>query len=264
MKRKPFVCGNWKLNHLLAPTNELITQIIIGMPKNDAIDIVVAPVVTVLFSAGAIAKGSLLKIAAQNVSYESQGAFTGEWSVQHLLELGCSYSIVGHSERRQYFHESDESVAKKTKACFAQGLIPIVCIGESLAQREQGQTQSFLLEQLTPVLEVLAAENLPQFVLAYEPIWAIGTGKSASASEAEDVHAYLRGLLSDRFGNILAEQARIIYGGSVKAENTLELMGQKNVDGLLVGGASLKAESFLAILGNVWMPASAFMTVPGA
>ncbi len=248
MKRKPFVCGNWKLNHNLAATNELIDQIIVGLPANDNVDVAIAPVATVLFSAGAKAKGSKLQIAAQNVFYESQGAFTGEWSVQHLLELGCRYSIVGHSERRQYFHETNESVAHKTKACFAGGLIPIVCVGESLAQREQGQTQNILLEQLTPVLDVLVPENIPQLILAYEPIWAIGTGKSALATEAEEVHSYLRGLLVAQFGSSLAEQARIIYGGSVKAENTTELMNQKNVDGLLVGGASLTAGSFLAIV----------------
>jgi triosephosphate isomerase (TIM) len=249
--RKPFVCGNWKLNHLLSVSTELIGQIIEGMPKNDETDVVVAPVATVLFSASAKAKGSLLKIAAQNVFYENHGAFTGEWSVQHLLELGCRYSIVGHSERRQYFHETNESVFKKTKACFAHGLIPIVCIGESMEQKEQGKTQSVLQEQLTSVLDVLTEENMPEFILAYEPVWAIGTGKSALASEAENVHSYLRGLLADRFGYLAAEKARIIYGGSVKAENAKELMSQKNVDGFLIGGASLTAASFLAIVKNI-------------
>ncbi len=248
MKRKPFVCGNWKLNHLLSATNELIDHIIAGLPKNDEVDVVVAPVATVLFSACAKAKKSQLQIAAQNVFYESHGAFTGEWSVQHLVELGCSYSIVGHSERRQYFNETNESVLKKTKACFSGGLTPIVCVGESLTQREQEQTQSILLEQLTPILDVISPENIAQLILAYEPVWAIGTGKSASSLQAEEVHAYLRSLLAGRFGNDLASLPRIIYGGSVKAENTAELMSQENVDGLLVGGASLTAESFLAIV----------------
>lgn len=249
--KKPFVCGNWKLHHHLQATNDQIDQIVSGIEAIVDVEVCIAPVATVLFSACAKAKGSKLQIAAQNVFFEEAGAFTGEWSVRHLIELGCRYSIVGHSERRQYFNETNESVAKKAKACFEGGLTPIVCVGESLAQREQGQTKAVLQAQLTPVMDVLLAENVSQAILAYEPVWAIGTGKSATALEAEEVHLFLRDLLQDRFGDLAAQQTRIIYGGSVKPENTAELMSQKNIDGVLVGGASLGAESFLGIVQSV-------------
>jgi triosephosphate isomerase len=240
MTRKPFVCGNWKLHHNLSQTSETLAKILAGLGQSEG--------ATLLFAACQRTASTHLQIAAQNVFYKDHGAYTGEWSVHHLLELGCRMAIVGHSERRQYFNETNESVAHKAKACFEAGVTPIVCVGETLEERQKGETCDLLAAQISPVFEVLKPDYVSTLILAYEPVWAIGTGKNATTGEAEEVHAFLRSRLSDTFGSGLADQVRIVYGGSVKPDNAAELMRQKNVDGALVGGASLSADSFLAIV----------------
>lgn len=231
--RKPFICGNWKLNLRRDESLKLGSEIARAMTHVDHVDVVIAPVVTLLSSVAECLTGTRLSLAAQNVFFEDHGAFTGEWSVAHLTEVGCRYCIVGHSERRQYFAETSEIVAKKARACLQGGLVPIVCIGETLAQREAGETRDVLLAQLEPVLGL-------NIILAYEPIWAIGTGRAATTQQAEEVHAYLR--------QFVGPNIRIIYGGSVSPSNAKDLLAQPNIDGALVGGASLKAESFMAIV----------------
>jgi len=248
--RKPFVCGNWKLHHHLHETTAFIENLIKEIEKYQKIEIAVAPVATVLFAAAQKAQRSSLNIAAQNVFFENDGAFTGEWSVKHLTELGVRYVIVGHSERRQYFNEATESVVLKTKASFLGGATPIVCIGESLEEREEGKTAEVLIGQLNPVLDVLSLNQAKDLIVAYEPIWAIGTGKTASKENIEEVHLLLRDCLKKHFGSQISNSARLIYGGSVKPENAGDLIKVANVDGFLVGGASLEVQSFLSILRN--------------
>ena len=245
MSRQPFVCGNWKLNHHLEETRNVLSALA-SQVKDSDVEVAIAPVTTTLALACDITRGSNLGIAAQNVHWAEQGAYTGEWSVAHLKEIGCRYVIVGHSERRQYFGETNESVAKKTKAVFEGGLIPITCVGESLDERESGQTLKVIEEQLAPVLAAIDSNQAPQLVIAYEPVWAIGTGKTATAAQAQQVHAHIRSLLKNAFPQA-AESVRIQYGGSVKPDNAQELLSEPDIDGALVGGASLKPESFLAI-----------------
>ena len=231
--RKPFVCGNWKLNLRRDESLKLSKEIARAISDMKHVEVVIAPVVTVLSSIAEHLTETKLSLAAQNVFFEDHGAFTGEWSVAHLTEIGCRYCIVGHSERRQYFSETSEIVAKKARVCLQGGLVPIVCIGETLAQRETGETKDVLLAQLQPVLGL-------DIILAYEPIWAIGTGRAAMTEQAEEVHAYLR--------QFVGPDIRIIYGGSVNPANAKDLLTQPNIDGALVGGASLKADSFMAIV----------------
>src|SRR3989338_9248490 len=222
------IIGNWKLNHLKPKMLEVL-----GMLKKSKLELVVAPVATLLDAACACVKGSKIKIAAQNVFYERSGAFTGEYSVEHVTELGVSFAIIGHSERRELFAETSESVAKKAKACLEGGLIPIICVGESLQQRELDLTQKIIYQQLEPVLSLLSKNQLAQAVIAYEPIWAIGTGKTAGPQEIEEVHAFLRARTSP--------QTQLLYGGSVKPENASVIFAVPDVQGALVGGASLEA-----------------------
>lgn len=227
----PLVVGNWKLNLLSLEATALIDKL---MQYDSKVQVAVAPVVTLLAMACERTRGSKLQIGAQNVFYASQGAYTGEWSVAHLKELGVSMAIVGHSERRQYFGEDSESVALKAEACLDGGVTPIVCIGESFEQRQAGQTEAVLAEQLAPLLKHA------ELVLAYEPIWAIGTGVNATVAQVAEVHAFLR--------HKRGEGTRLLYGGSVKPENAVQLAAVPEVNGFLVGGASLQAESFLKII----------------
>jgi triosephosphate isomerase len=192
-----------------------------------------------------------LGVGAQNMHFEANGAFTGELSAAMLVDIGCQYVILGHSERRQFFGETNESVNKKTKAALKAGLIPIVCVGELLAEREGGKTTAVVTEQFDGSLGGLAHDDMARVVIAYEPVWAIGTGKVATPAQAEEVHATLRKLLVDRYSKDVADAVRIQYGGSVKADNAAELLSQPNIDGALVGGASLKLDSFLGILAGV-------------
>jgi len=251
MNKKSFICGNWKLNHSLSQTKQILGEISSRLTRLEAVDIAIAPVATCLAAANEQVSGSPVKIAAQNVFYEVKGAFTGEWSVGHLTELGCKYAIIGHSERRQFFGEFDESVAKKARACLDGGLTPIVCIGESLKERQDGHTKEIIKKQLSAVLKVLVAPELSKVVLAYEPVWAIGTGQSATPSQAQEVHSFMRDLMRDCFGQSASAYVRILYGGSVRPDTIAELMSEDDVDGALVGGASLEADSFCQIVEKV-------------
>lgn len=246
--RKALVCGNWKLNHNLAQTRETIGQIIACIGDKTTVDCVIAPVTPLLFAAGEISKNTPLSIAAQNVFFEKKGAFTGEWSTDHLVELGCRYAIVGHSERRTIFGEDDKMVAAKVRACVDNKLRAIACFGENLQQREDGQFPAIISAQVKSIIESLNVDDLAHLILAYEPIWAIGTGKTASSEQAQEIHALTRSLVAKQFGSAPAESLRIIYGGSVTSGNAAALMAQTDIDGLLVGGASLKADSFCAIV----------------
>lgn len=244
--RTPFVCGNWKLHHGIAATREQVRELVAGLPAlGGKVDVVVAPVATCLAAAVEEAKGKLA-IAAQNVHFAEKGAFTGELSVAHLKELGVTYVIVGHSERRAMFGDDNTTVPKKVRAVLDGGLLPIACVGETLSQRENGKMKAVLTEETEAILAVVKADEVERLTLAYEPVWAIGTGKVASPQQAQEVHALIRGLLTKHFG-ASANKVRIQYGGSVKADNAGELMAEADVDGALVGGASLEAKSLLAI-----------------
>jgi triosephosphate isomerase len=244
--RVPFVCGNWKLHHGIAATRAQVRELVAGLGAlGGRVEVAIAPVATCLFAAVEEAQGRL-PIAAQNVHFAEKGAFTGEWSVGHLKELGVRFAIVGHSERRAMFGDDDAAVAKKTRAVLDGGLLPIACIGETLAEREGGTTKVVVGRQVEAILAAVKADEADRLTLAYEPVWAIGTGKNASPEQAQDVHALIRSLLRKHYGG-KADVVRIQYGGSVKPDNARELMEQADVDGALVGGASLEAKSLLAI-----------------
>ena len=248
MARIPFVCGNWKMFKTSAEASQLVKELAGGLGEAAGkVQVAVAPPFTSLAAAVSAAKGSPLEIAAQNVHWEAQGAFTGEVSAPMLAEVGCRHGIVGHSERRQYFGETDETVRKKVGALLAAGLRPIVCVGELLAEREAGRTLEVVDRQVRQGLAGLPGTVLAAVTLAYEPVWAIGTGKTATSAQAQEVHAAIRKILRE-LGGSLGDAIRIQYGGSVKPENAAELMSQPDVDGALVGGASLKAKDFLAIV----------------
>ena len=245
MARTKFVCGNWKMHRTVAEATALAREV------RDAVGELAGPgshrpAVHRAPRGAAGPRGGPVELAAQNVHWEAQGAFTGEVSAPMLAEVGCRHVIVGHSERRQLFGETDESVRKKTGAVLAAGMLPIVCVGETLAEREAGRTLEVVGRQVRGGLAGLSKE-LAAVTVAYEPVWAIGTGKTASAVQAQEVHAAIRAILRELCG-ALADGIRIQYGGSVKPENAAELMSQPDVDGALVGGASLKAADFVAIV----------------
>ncbi len=248
MARKRFVCGNWKMHKTAAEARALVAELR-GLAEGlaEKVDVAVAPPFTALAAAAEALRGSKVQLAAQNVHWEAQGAFTGEVSAAMLEEIGCAHVIVGHSERRQLFGETDEGVNKKAKAVLAAGLAPIVCVGETLAEREAGRTLEVVSRQVRGGLAGLAADQVGRLTVAYEPVWAIGTGKTATTAQAQEVHAALRVLLRELAGGV-ADQVRIQYGGSVKPDNAAELMAQPDVDGALVGGASLKAGDFSQIV----------------
>jgi triosephosphate isomerase (TIM) len=246
-RRRPLVAGNWKMHRTGPEAVELIDQLEDGYTAARA-EVMVAPPFTALESVGRALQGSSIVLGAQNVHWETQGAFTGEISTGMLKALGCAYVIVGHSERRQLFGETDSWVSKKARAVLHAGMRPVVCIGETLAERDGGQTLEVCATQLHGSLAGVAVEEMTHVVLAYEPVWAIGTGRNATPAQAQEVHAHVRELLVRLFGRPVGEAVRILYGGSVKADNAPELLGQADVDGALVGGASLKAQEFLAII----------------
>ncbi|MFJ8070346.1 triose-phosphate isomerase [Peribacillus sp. NPDC096447] len=246
--RKPIIAGNWKMNKTLSEATAFLEEVSNLIPKQDVIDTVVCAPALFLDQLVQAAKGTDVKIGAQNMHFEDSGAFTGEISPIALSDLGVSYVILGHSERREMFNETDEAVNKKAHAAFAHGLTPIVCCGETLEQREAGETNDFVGSQIEKGLAGLSDDQLKQAVIAYEPIWAIGTGKSSSAQDANEVCAHIRSVVADKFSNEAAAAIRIQYGGSVKPENIKEYMAQPDIDGALVGGASLKSDSFLQLL----------------
>ena len=245
--RKPVIAGNWKLFKTIAESVALVNELKPLVAGNKSVEIVVAPVFTALSRVGDAIKGSNISLASQDCYWEEEGAFTGEVAPKLLKDAGCSHVIIGHSERRQYFGETDLTVNMKTKAAIAAGLSAIVCVGESLAERESDQTFNVIETQIKGGLGGLAEETFSHIVIAYEPVWAIGTGKTASDAQAQEVHAFIRQLIARLFGKPVADAVRILYGGSVKPDNVKGLMTQPDIDGALVGGASLKAESFAAI-----------------
>lgn len=247
MMRRPLIAGNWKMYKTTAEAKALVSALIEALKDEERVEVVVCPPFTALAAVGPLLAGTRIGLGAQDVHWEKEGAFTGAVSAPMLVDLGCRYVIIGHSERREYFAETDETVNRKTKTALAHGLIPIVCVGESLAQREAGLTNSFVTGQVRAGLAGLG-EKAREIVIAYEPIWAIGTGRSATGKDAAEVIGLIRATLAEMYGRETAEAIRILYGGSVKPENIKEFMTAPGIDGALVGGASLKAESFVPIV----------------
>ncbi len=249
MARRKFVCGNWKMHKTAGDAISLATEVVAGLAgAAGKVQVAVAPPFTALHAvAQALTRGGPVELAAQNVHWEAQGAFTGEISAAMLADACCTHCIVGHSERRQLFGETDDAVRKKVGALFQANIRPIVCVGETLAEREANRTLEVVDRQVRRGLAGLPAEVLAAVTIAYEPVWAIGTGKTATAAQAQEVHAAIRKILRE-LGGAMADQVRIQYGGSVKPDNAAELMSQPDVDGALVGGASLKVNDFVAIV----------------
>ena len=246
--RKPIIAGNWKLNKLIAEAEALVDGLKPLVADVTDVEIVVCPTYTALAAVRARIEGTNIVMGAQDVFSETSGAHTGEISPEMLVDAGCAFAIVGHSERRQYFGETNDSVNKKLRAGLDAGLRMIMCCGESLGQREGGEMETVVSSQVTEGLAGFTADDMANVVIAYEPIWAIGTGLTASPEQANEVHALIRGLLEKQFGAECAERVIIQYGGSVKPSNVEELMAQPDVDGALVGGASLTAEDFSALV----------------
>ncbi len=246
--RTPIIAGNWKMNLTWEQSVELIDGIRFGMTFPDEYDVIVAPPFVYLQKIAEILKDSYIGAAAQDLHFEDQGAFTGGVSGKQVKDAGADYVIVGHSERRQYCYETDDIVNKKVKAAFRNGLIPIVCLGETLNEREKGDMSSVISRQMSIGFQGLTPAEISKIIIAYEPVWAIGTGKTASPDQVEDVHRLIRFSLTMSFGGEAAGSARILYGGSVKPDNSKELLSLENVDGALIGGASLKAGDFIKII----------------
>jgi triosephosphate isomerase len=246
--RKIFIAGNWKMNLLRTSSQALLAQLTERLAQVDQVDIAVCPPSVYLTHAAQMLAGSKIALGAQNVASQSEGAFTGEISCAMLLDVGCRYVILGHSERRALFGEKDSTVNEKLKAALLAGLVPIVCVGETLQEREAGRTLEVVHSQCQGSLANLTIEQMQRTVLAYEPVWAIGTGITATPDQAEEVHSEIRRILSAMFSPETAEKVIIQYGGSVKADGVTEILNQPNIDGALVGGASLKADSFIAIV----------------
>ncbi|HUJ11296.1 MAG TPA: triose-phosphate isomerase [Verrucomicrobiae bacterium] len=248
--RKPIIAGNWKMYNTAAASLALVNALkkeLVGVNASD-VETVVCPPFTALYAVSTILQDSAIALGAQNVHWEKEGAFTGEVAAPMLKELSVRYAIVGHSERRQFFGETNEGVNKRAKAALANGIRPIVCGGETLAQREAGQTEAVVRDHVTAGLAGFTKDGILETVIAYEPVWAIGTGKTATPAQAQEVHAFIRELLAAMFDQQVASKVRIQYGGSVKPANAKELLGQPDIDGALVGGASLKAADFAAIV----------------
>jgi triosephosphate isomerase (TIM) len=246
--RRPIIVGNWKMHKTTAEAVALVNALRAAVAQVPDVDIGVGPPYTALMVVAEALRGSAIFVAAQNMHWEPQGAFTGEISAAMLTDVGCTRVIIGHSERRQYFAETNATVNKKLQAALNARLDPIMCIGETLEQREGNATFSVLEQQIRQGLLEITAEAMSRLVIAYEPIWAIGTGKTATPDQAQEVHAFIRGLLGELYGKALADAMRIQYGGSVNAGNIQALMSQPDVDGALVGGASLEASSFAQIV----------------
>jgi triosephosphate isomerase len=246
--RTPLIAGNWKMYKTNSEAVASAGRLVELVADTAEVDIMIAPVFTALDPVSKVVAGSRVDLGAQNLYWEKEGAFTGEISADMLLSAGCRYVIIGHSERRQYFGETDQNVNKKIRAAIAAKLIPVFCIGETENEREAGQTFSVLDKQVREGLKERFAGELSSLVVAYEPVWAIGTGKTASTDQAQEAHRYIRSLIEKSFGADLAEAVRILYGGSVKPANVSELMAMPDIDGALVGGASLDADSFSRIV----------------
>lgn len=248
MSRKPVIAGNWKMYKTIAESAAFVRDLRPLVARTDRCEVIVAPPFTALRAAADAARGSNIAIAAQDVHWDPEGAHTGDISARMVLDAGATYVIVGHSERRHDHGETDDDVNRKLKAALAAGLIPIVCVGETLPEREAGRTAEVLERQFLRGFLGLTAPEFSRMIIAYEPVWAIGTGRTATPEMAAAAHGQLRNLAGARFGEVAADQVRVLYGGSVKPENIDGLMAEPEIDGALVGGASLKLESFLAIV----------------
>jgi triosephosphate isomerase (TIM) len=249
-RARPFFCGNWKLFGTIAESVSLATGVAEATAAVADADVAVAPSFVALATIVERLRGSRLGVSAQDCHWEAKGAFTGEVSVQQIADAGARYVIVGHSERRQFFGETDETVARKTQAALQAGLTPIVCIGETLAERDGGKTLERVGSQFAGALGALEPAQLARLVIAYEPVWAIGTGRTATSAQAQEAHAHIRQRLRQWFGAPAADECHVIYGGSVKPDNTRELVSQPDVDGALVGGASLDLKGFFDIVSR--------------
>lgn len=246
--RKPVIAGNWKLFKTKGEALALIEELAPLVAGANNVEIVVAPVFTVLPSLVNAIAGTQIGLAGQDVFWEEEGAYTGEVSPRMLMDAGAGYAIIGHSERRQYFGETDQTVNKKIKATLKGALVPIFCIGETLESREAGETFKVLETQLKGGLDGISATQFAPVIIAYEPVWAIGTGKTATDAQAQEAHAFIRGVITELYGKGAADKVRVLYGGSVKPENIKGLMACPDIDGALVGGASLKSASFASLV----------------
>ncbi|WP_087972618.1 triose-phosphate isomerase [Oceanobacillus rekensis] len=246
--RKKIIAGNWKMNKVFSEANQFVDEVVGKVPDSDNVEAIVCAPFPYLASLVEKTNGSKVKVAAQNMHFEDNGAYTGEVSPVMLKDIGVSHVVLGHSERREYFAETDETVNKKTHAAFNNGLTPIVCVGETLEQREANETMNHVETQVKKAIEGLTDEQVAETIVAYEPIWAIGTGKTASSEDANDVCAHIRNVIKEVTSDAIAEKVVIQYGGSVKPANVEELLSQSDIDGALVGGASLEAESFLQLV----------------
>ncbi len=246
--RKPIIAGNWKMHKTIPEAKALVNDLMSKLAEVDQVEVVFCPPFTALATVKELVSGTKFGVGAQNLFWKEQGAFTGEVSPLMLAELGCDYVIIGHSERRQYFGETNETVNQKVKAALAVGIKPIICVGESLEEREAGVTNSLLKTQTEAALAEIEASKIAEIVIAYEPIWAIGTGRSASANDANQAIGFIRQTVAGLYGAAVADTVRIQYGGSVKPENVKEYLSQPEIDGALVGGASLEAESFAKLV----------------
>ncbi len=248
MERRPIIAANWKLHKTVAEAQQFVDELKAGVAALEGVDVVVAAPFTALYVMSKDLQGTSIHLAAQDLFWEDHGAYTGEISAPMLVDVGCSHVLIGHSERRQCFGETDDTVHRKVQAALTAGLHPIVCIGETLEQRQADQTFHIIETQIRSGLAGCNADQVSRLVLAYEPIWAIGTGVTATPTEAQDVHRQIRHLLAEMWGEAAAQGLRVQYGGSVKPDNVAALMAEPDIDGALVGGASLEADSFIGIL----------------
>ena len=246
--RRPMIAGNWKMYKTPNEATETAQQLVRNVAAITDVDMMIAPTFIALAAVFEAVKNSPVALGAQNLYWKDEGAYTGEVSASMLKSAGCRYCIIGHSERRQYFGETDETVNKKIKAAIKADLQPIFCVGETEKEREAGQTLSILDKQFKKGLEGLISEQIGSLIIAYEPVWAIGTGKTATVDQAQEVHQFIRSLVQKKFDQTLSDSIRILYGGSVKPDNIANLMAMPDIDGALVGGASLDAESFSQII----------------
>jgi triosephosphate isomerase len=247
--RRKVIAGNWKMNNNLTESQNLISKLIEGLSKEKTnCDVIICPPFTSLTLSASLINGTVIKLGAQNMYFEENGAYTGEISASMLLSSGCEYVILGHSERRHIFGETDDLINKKIKKALSSDIKPIFCVGETLDERESGVTNEIIKKQVYEGLNGLSEKDLDTIIIAYEPVWAIGTGKTATPNQAQEVHNFIRNLISIKFSSAAAEKIIIQYGGSVKPDNAKELLSQKDIDGALVGGACLKAESFIGII----------------
>jgi triosephosphate isomerase len=246
--RTPFIAGNWKMNKTVGEAIELVTRLLDLVADVVDVEIAVCPPFTALTEVKKAIERTNIKLGAQNMYWEEKGAYTGETSPVMLKDIGCDYVIIGHSERRAYFGETDEGVNKKVKVAFAHGITPIVCVGETLEEREAGRTEEVVRREVEVGLKLLPSDKVDTLVIAYEPIWAIGTGRSSKGADANQVVSFIRQVLTKMYSEEIAQRIRVQYGGSVKPSNIVEFMSEEEIDGALVGGASLKAEDFSKIV----------------